>query len=157
MSGWLRYYALNALARTGFSAQIVVWAILAAIASTVAGLFLLIAAFVWLANRYDGVIAGLLLGGVFVVVAVIAVVACLVIRRRNMESARRELAARTASSNANWLDPKLMAVGLQIGQAIGWRKLISLGAVALLATVLAREWLGGKEVSAHSDEISPED
>ena len=56
-----------------------------------------------------------------------------------MERARLELAAR---SNANWLDPKLMAVGFQLGQAIGWRRLRSLAAVALLAAGLAREWLG---------------
>ena len=70
----------------------------------------------------------------------IAVVACLMIRHRNMERARLELAAR--SSNTDWLDPKLMAVGYQVGQAIGWRKLVSLAAVGLLAAGLAKEWTG---------------
>jgi hypothetical protein len=157
MGGWLRSIALNAIARTGLSAQIVIWAMVAATASTLALLFLLIAAFIWLAERYDGVVAGLLLGCVFVVVALIAAATCLSIRRRNMEKARLEIAVRnTASSTANWLDPKLMAVGLQIGQAIGWRKLASLGAVGLLATVLAREWIGRKEAASESDEIAPE-
>jgi hypothetical protein len=157
MSGWLRYFTLNAVARTGLSSEIVIWAVLAAIAATVAVFFLLIAAFVWLANRYDGVTAGLLLGSAFIVVAVIAIAACLNIRRRNMERAHLELAARKTASTANWLDPKLMAVGIQIGQSIGWRKLVSLGAVGLLATLLAREWIGRKEASAESGEIAPED
>src|SRR5712691_1966200 len=123
MSGWLRHLALNAQARTGFSPQIIVWSIIAAAASTAAIVFLSIAAFIWLADRYDAVIAGLLLGGFF---ALIALIACLLARRRNIERARLELAAR---SNANWLDPKLMAIGFQLGQAIGWRKLASLAAV----------------------------
>src|SRR5687767_3820217 len=132
MGGWLRSIALNAIARTGLSAQIVIWAMVAATASTLALLFLLIAAFIWLADRYDGVVAGLLLGCVFAEVALIAATTCLSIRRRNMTKARLEFAVRsTASSTANWLDPKLMAVGLQFGQAIGWGKLASLGAVGL--------------------------
>ena len=102
--------------------------------------FLLAAAFIWLADEFDGVTAGLVLGGFFALVAVIAVVACLMIRQRNMERARLELAAR--SSNTAWLDPKLMAVGYQVGQAIGWRKLVSLAAVGLLAAGLAKEWTG---------------
>jgi Ca2+/Na+ antiporter len=157
MTGWLRYFTLNAVARTGLSSEIVVWAVLAAIAATMAALFLLIAVFVWLANRYDGVTAGLLLGAAFIIVAVVALLACLGVRRRNMERARLELAARKTASTATWLDPKLMAVGLQIGQSIGWRKLASLGAVGLLAMLLAREWLTNKEASGEAGEIEPED
>jgi hypothetical protein len=137
--------------------EIVIWAIVAAIAAIVAALFLLIAAFVWLANRYDGVTAGLLLGGAFIAIALVSLAACLNVRRRNMERARLELAARKSASSANWLDPKLMAVGLQIGQSIGWRKLVSLGAVALLATLLAREWVGREEAPAESSEIAPDE
>src|SRR5712672_1834754 len=114
MSGWLRHFALSAQVRTGFSSQVVVWAVIAAVASTVALVFLLLAAFIWLADRYDPLTAGLVLGGVFVVIALIALIACLIARRRNMERARLELAARSA--NTNWLDPKLMGVGFQIGQ-----------------------------------------
>jgi type VI protein secretion system component VasK len=137
MSGWLRHFALNAQVRTGFGSQVVVWAVIAAVASTVALVFLLIAAFVWLADRYDSLTAGLVLGGVFVLIALIAIIACLVTRRRNMERARLELAARS-SANANWLDPKLLGVGFQIGQAIGWRKLAALAAVGLVAAGLAK-------------------
>ena len=59
MSGWLRYLALNAQARTGFGPQIVVWSLIAVVASTAAMVFLCIAAFIWLADRYDAVTAGL--------------------------------------------------------------------------------------------------
>ena len=151
MSGWLRHFALNAQVRTGFGSQVVVWAVIAAVASTVALVFLLTAVFVWLADRYDSLTAGLVLGGVFVLIALIAIIACLVTRRRNMERARLELAARS-SANANWLDPKLLGVGFQIGQAVGWRKLAALAAVGLVAAGLAKEWLGRGDTPRTSDE-----
>ena len=56
MSGWLRYFALNAQARTGFELPGRRLGVIAAVASTVALVFLLIAAFVWLADRYDRLI-----------------------------------------------------------------------------------------------------
>jgi len=155
MSGWLRHFALSAQVRTGFSSDVAVWAVMAAVASMVALVFLLIAAFVWLADRYDSLTAGLVLGGVFIVIALIAVIACLVTRRRNMERARLELAARNSAS-ASWLDPKLLGVGFQIGQAIGWRKLAALAAVGLLAAGLAKEWLGRDAASPDGDEPPPE-
>ena len=97
--------------------------------------------------------AGLVLGLFFLLIALIALVACLLTRRRNMERARLELAAR---SNANWLDPKLMGVGFQLGQAIGWRRLAALAAVALLAAGLAREWLGREQAPSEDGEPPPE-
>jgi hypothetical protein len=152
MSGWLHYFTLKAQARAGLSSQVAVWGVIAAVAAMLALVFFLIAAFVWLADRYGSLTAGLVLGGVFVLVALIALIACLVIRRNNMERARRELAAR---SSANFLDPKLMAMGFQIGQAIGWRRLASLAAVGLLAAGLAKEWLArDKPQAAEDDEPS---
>jgi len=154
MSGWLRHFVLNAQARTGFGTEIAILAAISALAALAAAIFLVVAAFVWLANRYDAVIAGLVLSGFFILVALIALVACLIARRRNMERARLELAARSNAS-ANWLDPKFMAMGFQIGQAIGWRRLASLAAVALLTAGLAKEWLGRDKPSAEDDEPSP--
>ena len=152
MSGWLRYLALRAQVRTGVSNPVVICAIIAAMAAMVAIVFFLIAAFIWLADRYDALIAGVVMGCVFLVIALVALIACLLIRRRNMERARLELAAR--SSNANWLDPKLMATAFQVGQAIGWRRLASLAAVAVLAAALAREWTG-RDKPPTDDEAPP--
>jgi hypothetical protein len=149
MSGWLRHFALNAQLRAGWSGAFVIWAIIAAVASMVAMVFLLLAAFIWLADRYDTLIAGVVLGCLFAAIALIALVACLKTRLRNIEHARLELAA--SRSNTNWLDPKLMAMGFQIGQTIGWRKLASLAAVGLLAAGLAREWSGHDKPPAEDD------
>jgi hypothetical protein len=148
MSGWLRYFALKAQASTGLSSHIAIWAIIAVVAAVLAVVFLLVAAFVWLADRYGGPLAGLALGGLFALIALIALATCLMIRRRNMERARLELAAR---SSASWLDPKLVAIGWQIGQAIGWRRLASLAAVAVLAAGVSKEW-SGRETPAGKDD-----
>jgi hypothetical protein len=151
MSGWLRYFTLKAQESTGLSSQILIWAVIAVIAVVVAVIFLLVAAYIWLADRYGGVVASLVLAGVFALIALIAAVACLMIRRRNMERARLELAARTSAS---WLDPKLVGMGWQIGQAIGWRRLASLAAVAVLAASVAKEW-SGREAAAAGDDDAP--
>jgi hypothetical protein len=143
MSGWLRYFALRAQVRTGVSSPVLIWAIVAAAAAVVAVVFLLVAVFIWLADRYDALTASVVMGCAFLVIALIALIVCLLIRRRNKERARLELAAR-ANASAGLLDPKMLAMGFQVGQAIGWRKLVSLAAVAVLAAGLAREWSGGK-------------
>jgi hypothetical protein len=155
MRGWLRYFALNAQVRTGVSGWVLALAIIAAAAAAAAVVFLLVAAFVWLADLYDALIAGVVLGCAFALIALIALVACLMARRRNMERARLELAAR--SNTTGWLDPKLMAVGVQIGQAIGWRRLAALGALAVLAGAAAKEWSGRAKPAEDDDEAESED
>src|SRR5262245_28496912 len=127
MSAWLRYVVLKAQASTGFSSPIVVWAVIAVAAAVVAAVFLLVAAYVWLSDVYDGLVAGLLLGALFALIALIALVTAVLIRRHNMERARLELASRSATS---CLDPKLMAVGMRTGQTHGWPRIAALGADA---------------------------
>jgi hypothetical protein len=144
MGGWLRQIALKAQLRAGVSGDIAIWVAAAAIALPAAFAFFVLAAFVWLRHRYGAVTAGLVLGGCFLVIALLAILACVIARRRNIERARVELEMRQRA-NANLLDPNLMAMGYQIGQAIGWRKLASLAAVALVTAGIAREWLGRRQ------------
>ena len=153
MRGWLRYFALNAQLRTGLSAAVLISAIIAAVAAVGAATFLLVALFVWLADLYDGVIAGVVIGCAFALIALIALLAALMTRRRNMERARVELAAR----RSNLFDPKLAAVAMQIGQAIGWRRLASLVALAVLAAGVSKEWSGRVQASGEDDEAPSED
>ena len=141
MADWLRHITLNAQAKTGFGPQLIVWFLIALISLGLGLVFLSVAAFVWLAHRYDGVTAGLVLAGLFLLVAIIAALAGLMARRRNIERSRRELAAR---SQTGWLDPKLLAAGLEIGRTIGWRRIITLAAAGLVAAGVAKEWSGEK-------------
>jgi hypothetical protein len=142
MGDWLRHIALTAMVRTGFGPQLIFWWLIAAISLALALGFLCAAALVWLASRTDPITASLILGGGFALIAIIAAVAGLIARLRAMERARRELAAR---SHAGWLDPKLLAVGIEIGRSLGWRRVITLAAVGLMAAGLGREWFGSDE------------
>ncbi len=119
MGDWLRHIALNAKAKTGFGPSLVVWFSVALVALGLGLVFLSVAAFVWLANRTDAVTAGLILAGVFLLIAIVAAFAGWIARLRNIERARRELAAR---SQAGWFDPKYLAVGIEIGRTLGWRR-----------------------------------
>src|SRR5215470_6750010 len=150
MSGWLKHFTLSAQARTGFSSQFAVSVVIALVATAIAVVFLLVAAFVWLADRYDPLIAGLILGGAFILLALIALAVALFTRRRNIERAERELAARRAAGGG-LLDPKLLTVAMQIGQAIGWRRVASLVAAGVLAAGLAREWSAHARNSERDD------
>src|SRR5215470_15971314 len=154
MNGWLRYFALKAQVRTGLSAAVLASAVVAVAAAAGAVVFLLLALFVWLAQLYGALIAAVALGCAFVLIALIALAVVLIARRRNMERARVELAARSS----NWLDPKLLTVGVQIAQQIGMRRLVSLLGVALLAGGLAREWSarGARDEEEDEDEPSSE-
>jgi membrane protein implicated in regulation of membrane protease activity len=155
MTGWLRLIALNAQRRLGLSAGTAIWAALAAIASALALFFLLLATFIWLSARYGSVTAGVGLGLLFLALALIATLASVLSRRRTIERARRELEARRSAS-AGLLDPKLMAMGYQIGRSIGWRRLVTLAAVAVLAAGAAREWVGRAEEATTNEEPDPE-
>jgi hypothetical protein len=148
MGGWFRQIALKAQVRAGLSAGIAIWAAVAVVALPVAFIFLLLAAFLWLSHRYGAVIAGLILGAAFLALALMAILGCVMARRRNIERARHELEMRrdAASAQATLLNPKLMAMGL--GRAIGWRRLAPLAIVALIAAGLAREWLGHRQETA---------
>jgi hypothetical protein len=153
MGGLLRYLALNAQIRAGLSIHALIWAGVAVLCAALAFLLLLIAAFFWLADRYDPIKAGLVLGGLFVVIALVAALGSLIIRRRSITRARAELAQRQ-KVNAGWLDPKLLAAGLQMGQGIGWRRLGSLAVVALVAAAVAYDWVRDKP--APGDDPAPE-
>ncbi len=149
MGDWLRHITLNAKARTGFGPALVVWFLIALVALALGLVFLSVAAFVWLANRTDQVAAGLILAGAFLLIAIVAAFAGWIARLRNIERARRELAAR---SQAGWLDPKFLAVGLEIGRTLGWRRLMTLAAVGVLAAGLGKEWFGAGAKGSESRE-----
>ena len=51
-----------------------------------------------------------------------------------------------------WLDPKFLAVGLQVGKSVGMRRIVPLFAAGLLAATLAKEWFGEREPTQRYDE-----
>jgi hypothetical protein len=146
MNSLIHHLMLTAQVRTGFSQQGLICAAVAALSAAIAVGFGLLVAFILLAQRFDPLTAGLSLAGLFLAIAVIAGLTALLIRRRTIARAQRELAARRS---AHWLDPRLLSVGLQVGQAAGWRRLMTVAALGVLAVGLAKEW------AAHSSRDTP--
>jgi hypothetical protein len=144
MGGWVRYLQLQAKAKTGLSAALLVWAVIALIGLAGAFVFLTKAGFIWLSTRYGALEASLILAGAFFLIAVIAALCCLMIHRSAVTRARIALAER---KHQPWLDPAMLGVGLQVGRSVGWGRLLSLGAVAVLAAGLGREWFGNRPPS----------
>src|SRR5262249_9971476 len=130
MNSVLRYLELQARAKTGVSSGVLVWGIVAAIAGAVTFGLVVLAAFIWLADRYSPLTAALILAGFFLLITLIALVAAKLAQGRNLQEARVALAAR---SNAPFLDPKYLMVGMQVMRAVGWRRIIPLVGVAMLA------------------------
>ncbi len=108
------------------TAAIAGWELLAAIALGIAVLWFAAALFIFLADRYDALTASLSVGGCFVLLAGIAALAAFYVHRQR--ALERKVAANVNVSA--WLEPALIAAGLDIARLIGGRRAVSLAAGA---------------------------
>ncbi len=129
-----REIRLSIQARNGLTPAVVVWTALIAFAVLIAFVFLCVAAYAWLAQLFNTIYAGLIMAGVFIVIALIAALMAALIRRRAREQA---ILARAAKAHApSWLlDPKILNVAVEAGRSIGWQRIVP---VALLGFVVAQ-------------------
>jgi hypothetical protein len=67
MGGWRRYLELQAQAKTGLSSGPFVWALLAVVFGVLTVGFVLLIAFIWLAERYSPLTAAIVLAGLSLV------------------------------------------------------------------------------------------
>jgi hypothetical protein len=124
--------------RTGITASFVVWLIVVALAALTAFVFLCVAAYDWLALQIGSVYAALAMAAIFVAIAIIGLVVCLLARRRARERAILERAARAHAPS--WLlDPKILATAVQVGRSLGWQRAIPLALVGFMVAQWARE------------------
>lgn len=149
MGGWRKYLELQAQAKTGLSSGLFIWALLAAVFGIVTAGFVFLIAFILLAERYDPLTAATALTGFFLLATMIALICCLWSRRRTIERAELALAARR---NATWLDPKALGGAIQVSRAVGWRKLVPLLAVGVLAASVGTDWFGRDRSEAENEE-----
>ena len=110
------------------------------LAAGVAFAFLCAAGFIAALDAYGPLYACLILAGAFLVgtLVLMALYAALAARWRRIaeeEAARARAQAQAASPLA---DPRLILTGLQIAQAVGFRRLVPLIAVGAAAFLLAR-------------------
>jgi hypothetical protein len=78
--------------------------------------FFCAAAFLWLAQSYGAIVASLVLGGVFLVLSLIALLVVVLLRRKPPPPAAKA---------AWWTDPALLAAALDIGRVLGRRRVAS--------------------------------
>ena len=153
MGGLRRYLELQAQAKTGLTAGVVVWALLAVAFGIVTFAFVLATAFIFLAERYDPLIAALALTGLFLLITLIALFLSWRARRQTIEAARLELVARR---QALWLDPKLLSGAMQVGRAVGWRRAAPLLALGILAIGIGLPLLRGGRPESDDSEAEEE-
>jgi len=86
----MRDMVLAVQTRTGITASFVVWLAIVALAASTAFAFLCVAAFAWLSLQIGSVYAALVMAAIFVAIAIIGLVVCLLARRRAVMAARSE-------------------------------------------------------------------
>jgi hypothetical protein len=133
-----REIALSMQARNGASLAVLIWVAVMALALFTAFVFLCVSGYETLSLRYDPVIASLAMAGIFVIVALVAAIVSMLIRRRVRE---RAILARAAKAHApSWLlDPRILGTAVEAGRAIGWQRIVPVALVAIMAAQWARE------------------
>jgi len=136
-----REITLSIQARNGISAAVVVWTAVIAFAALTAFVFLCVAGYAWLSLRFDSIIAGLIMAGIFIAVALIAAIISALIRRRVRE---RAILARAAKAHSpSWLlDPKILGIAVEAGRTIGWQRILPVAVLGFVAAQWAREYRG---------------
>jgi hypothetical protein len=125
-------------ARSGVSPAMFVWATVMVLGSLTAFIFLCVALYEWLSLELGGVIASLVVAGIFIVIAAIGTIICTLLRRSVKKRAIVERAAR-ADSPSWLLDPKILTPALQAGRALGWQRIVPIVLLGFMATQLTRQ------------------
>ena len=132
IEGFIDQALLKARARTGAGEDVLLWLGASGVLAALAIVFLSIALYVWLAGLYGAAVAALDVGALYAVLAAAAVTRCAAVRRRNRLLAQRRLEMAAAAKASTWpIDPAMLAIGLEIGKAIGWRRLLPLAAAGV--------------------------
>ena len=134
-----REITLFVQARSGLSTTVVVSGVIIMAALLIAFAFLCVAAYAWLRVQFGAIFAGLIMAGIFAVIAVVAAIVCASARRRAREQAILARAARAHSPS--WLfDPKVLGAAVEAGRTIGWQRIVPVALLGFLAAQWAREY-----------------
>ena len=130
---------LSIQSRNGASRAVIVWLAVMAFALITAFVFLCVSGYDWLSLHFNPASAGLVMAGIFVVIAAIAAIASALVRRRVRE---RAILARAAKAHApSWLaDPRILDTVVQIGREMGWQHIVPVALVGLMAAQWTREY-----------------
>jgi hypothetical protein len=107
------------------------WCAIAGTATLIMLGFFCAALFLWMAEWSGPIVACLMLGGIFLLIMIMAAIVFANVRRRRAQRAR--LAHANAAAQW-WRDPAVIATGLQVGRTLGAGRalpLVLLGAFAI--------------------------
>ena len=136
-----REITLSIQAKNGASLAVVVWTAVVGIALLATFVFLCVAGYEAFSLRFDSVIAGLIMAGIFVAVALISAIISALMRKRVRERAILARAARAHSPS--WLlDPKILSIAAEAGRTIGWQRILPVAVLGFVAAQWAREYRG---------------
>jgi uncharacterized membrane protein len=139
LKSFMHDMVLSVQTRTGITTTFIAWLCVVGLAAITAFAFLCVAGYDWLSLQMGGVYAGLIMAGIFALIAVIGIIACSLVRRRARERAILERAARAHAPS--WLlDPKILATAVQIGRQFGWQRIIPVALLGFMAAQWAREY-----------------
>jgi hypothetical protein len=138
--------------RIDAAVRAIVYGSIAAAAGMAAFLLLAIAAFIWTQQHYDTIIACGAVGGLFLLVALIALLA-LAISRRRAAKVKRESAANAVPA---WLaDPAILIAATQVVRSVGVGRLLSI--VVAGAAAFGAAGLVGKRSGATGHKSPPKE
>jgi hypothetical protein len=141
LKSWMRDIRLAVQARSGVSPAFIVWLAVVVLAALTAFVFLCVAAYDGLTLQVGSVFAGLIVAGVFVLIALVGIIVCTLVRRRARERAILARAARAHASS--WLlDPRILATAMQIGRTLGWQRVVPVALLGFIVAQWAREHRG---------------
>jgi Na+/proline symporter len=139
LKSFLHDIALAVQAKSGVTPNLLVTLAIVAFAGLTAFAFLCVAGFEWLALQIGSVFAGLVMAGIFVLIALLGLLVCALQRRRARERAILERAARAHAPS--WLlDPKILATAVQVGRTLGWQRIVPVALLGFMAAQWTREY-----------------
>jgi len=135
------YLELKIQSKTGINTAVIGGALVTILACSIALVFALVFLFVWLADRFSPMAAALLLTGAALVLAIVSAILTLGAHKRVVTEAEQGLLKNSALSA---VQPVYLKTAFQVANAIGWKRLIPLVGVGLIAAGVAKEWNGRK-------------
>jgi hypothetical protein len=122
-----------------------------AVAGAIAVFFFSLAAFTSISESHNAVVASLVLGGAYLVLAAVTLIWMLIwlrLARRKQEEANQAAALGAAQL---WQDPIVVSTGLQVLRALGSRRASPLVAALLTGVIIAASRISSKSKRAQSN------
>ena len=124
-------------AKTGLTGVLVACLGIAAAAAVMMFIFLCVSGCAWLSTKLGPVLGPLAMAGVFLVIALVAALASVVLRRRTRQRAFLEQATRAPPAIA-LVNPAVLNIAMQAARTLGWRRLVPIALLGILAAQLAQ-------------------